>query len=79
MPEEGALPQDLLKFVEEYVLPYPLGHINPRFFAWVNSPAAPMSVIGELLAAGMNSSAAKRMYEQVGFRTVEQQLGIDTA
>jgi len=58
LPDVGAMPQDLLKFVEEYVLPYPLGHINPRFFAWVNSPAAPMSVIGELLAAGMNSSAA---------------------
>lgn len=58
LPDEGTSPEDLLTFVADHVFPYPLGHINPRFFAWVNSPAAPMSVIGELLAAGMNSSAA---------------------
>jgi len=32
-----------------------------------------------LLLSTDNGSAAKRMYELVGFRTVEQQVGIDTA
>jgi aromatic-L-amino-acid decarboxylase len=58
LPKDGRNPDDLIEFVAENILPYPLGHINPRFFAWVNSPAAPISVIGELLAAAMNSSAA---------------------
>lgn len=58
LPQSGSDPADLMDFVEQNVLPYPLGHINPRFFAWVNSPAAPISVIGELLTAGMNTSAA---------------------
>ncbi len=35
--------------------------------------------VKKLLLSTDNGSAAKRMYEQVGFRTVEQQLGIDTA
>ncbi len=32
-----------------------------------------------LLLSTDNGSAVKRMYEQVGFRTIEQQVGIDTA
>ena len=58
LPQTGSDPADLLEYVAQNVLPYPLGHINPRFFAWVNSPAAPISVLGELLAASMNSSIA---------------------
>lgn len=58
LPQNGSDPAELLEFVGQHILPYPLGHINPRFFAWVNSPAAPISVLGELLTAGMNSSAA---------------------
>lgn len=58
LPEQGESPDALLDFISENVLPYPLGHNHPRFFAWVNSPAAPISILGELLAAGMNSSAA---------------------
>ncbi|NEQ51839.1 MAG: aminotransferase class V-fold PLP-dependent enzyme [Leptolyngbya sp. SIO3F4] len=58
LPQVGSDPAELIEFIEQHILPYPLGHINPRFFAWVNSPAAPLSIIGELLSAGMNSSAA---------------------
>lgn len=58
LPQTGSDPAELLRFVAEHIYPYPLGHVNPRFFAWVNSPAAPISVIGELLAAGMNTSTA---------------------
>jgi len=58
LPEHGESPKTLLEFIAKNVFPYPLGHNNPRFFAWVNSPGAPVSVLGELLAAGMNSSAA---------------------
>ncbi|MCL4559117.1 MAG: pyridoxal-dependent decarboxylase [Chloroflexi bacterium] len=58
LPQNGSEPEELLAYFAENILPYPLGHTNPRFFAWVNSPAAPISVIGELLAAGMNSSVA---------------------
>jgi aromatic-L-amino-acid decarboxylase len=58
LPQTGSEPAALLEFVEQHIVPYPLGHINPRFFAWVNSPAAPISILGELLSAAMNSSAA---------------------
>lgn len=58
LPQQGTDPGELIEFVDQNILPYPLGNMNPRFFAWVNSPAAPISIIGELFAAGMNSSAA---------------------
>ncbi len=58
LPQTGVDPGELIELVGRDILPYPLGHIHPRFFAWVNPPAAPISVLGELLAAGMNSSVA---------------------
>jgi aromatic-L-amino-acid/L-tryptophan decarboxylase len=58
LPAEGRTPEEVLAAVAETVLPYPMGNISPRFFAWVNSPAAPLGVLAELLAAGMNSSVA---------------------
>ena len=35
-----------------------MGNASPRFFAWVNSPPAPLGVIAELLAAGLDPSVA---------------------
>jgi glutamate/tyrosine decarboxylase-like PLP-dependent enzyme len=58
LPEIGQPPEELLELVASQVLPYPMGNASPRFFAWVNSPAAPLGVLAELLAAGMNPSVA---------------------
>src|SRR5262245_60522628 len=58
LPEVGRPPEQLLEAVASRVLPYPMGNGSPRFFGWVNSPPAPLAVLAELLAAGMNSSLA---------------------
>jgi aromatic-L-amino-acid decarboxylase len=58
LPKEGRSAEELLETFAENILPYPLGNISPRFFAWVNSPSAPLGVISEMLAAAMNSSVA---------------------
>ena len=42
----------------ELVLPYPMGNASGRFFAWVNSPPAPMAILAELLAAAHDPSVA---------------------
>jgi aromatic-L-amino-acid decarboxylase len=61
---EAALPDGptradaLLDDVGSKVLAYPMGNGSPRFFGWVNSPAAPLGVLAELLAAGLNPSVA---------------------
>ena len=58
LPQEPRDPDALLADFEELVLPHPMGNASPRFFGWVNSPPAPMGVIAELLAAGMDPSVA---------------------
>jgi aromatic-L-amino-acid/L-tryptophan decarboxylase len=58
LPAAGRSPGAVLDSVAEHVLPYSMGNNSPRFFAWVNSPAAPLGVLAELLAGGLNSSVA---------------------
>jgi aromatic-L-amino-acid/L-tryptophan decarboxylase len=58
LPETGQDPAAVLQAVADLVLPYPMGNSSPRFFAWVNSTAAPLGILAELLAAGLNSSVA---------------------
>jgi aromatic-L-amino-acid/L-tryptophan decarboxylase len=58
LPAAGRDADQVLDAVAEFVLPYPMGNNSPRFFAWVNSPAAPLGVLAELLAGGLNASVA---------------------
>ncbi|MAS36020.1 MAG: amino acid decarboxylase [Anaerolineaceae bacterium] len=58
LPETPQSPADLIQRVANDVLPYPMGNNSPRFFAWVNSPAAPIGILAEALAAGLNPSVA---------------------
>jgi aromatic-L-amino-acid decarboxylase len=37
-----------------HVLPYPLGNIHPRFWAWVIGTGTPLGVLAEMLGATMN-------------------------
>jgi aromatic-L-amino-acid/L-tryptophan decarboxylase len=58
LPEHASDADALLDYVRSTVFQYPMGNGSPRFFGWVNSPPAPMGVIGDLLAAGLNPSVA---------------------
>src|ERR1700710_213031 len=57
-PREGGDPATTLDDIASRVLRYPMGNGSPRFFGWVNSSAAPLAVVVELLAAGLNPSVA---------------------
>ncbi len=58
LADEGLNPDALLTAVAELVLPYPMGNASPRFFAWVNSPPAPLGILADLLAAAHDPSVA---------------------
>jgi aromatic-L-amino-acid/L-tryptophan decarboxylase len=58
LPEGATDPDTLLDFVASTIVRYPMGNGSPRFFAWANSPPAPLGVLGDLLAAGLNPSVA---------------------
>ncbi|MCU0511364.1 MAG: aminotransferase class V-fold PLP-dependent enzyme [Anaerolineae bacterium] len=58
LPETATAPDTLLDTLERDLLPYPMGNASPRFFAWVNSPPAPLGVLADFIAAGHNASSA---------------------
>jgi aromatic-L-amino-acid decarboxylase len=58
LPQDATDPNQLIDRVVSDVLAYPMGNNNPRFFAWVNSPSAPLGWLADLLAAAHNASVA---------------------
>jgi len=58
LPERGTSADELLDFIESTVFQHPMGNGSPRFFAWGNSPPAPIGIVGDFLAAGLNPSVA---------------------
>ena len=58
LPIEPTSADILLDEIARSVLTHPMGNASPRFFAWVNSPPAPLGIVAELLAAGLNPSVA---------------------
>ena len=42
------------------VLTHPMGNGHPRFFGWVNSPPAPLGVLADFLAAGVEPELRRR-------------------
>lgn len=58
LPPQPHNPDTLIEQFQAYIQPYPMGNNSPRFFAWVNSPAAPLGILAEMLAAAHNPSVA---------------------
>jgi len=54
LPEEGRPAEELIAFVREHVLPYPMGNSHPRFFGFINSTADPVGTIADYMASAMN-------------------------
>ncbi|HEY1434151.1 MAG TPA: aspartate aminotransferase family protein [Thermoanaerobaculia bacterium] len=54
VPEEGRPFEEVLAFVREHVLPYPMGNSHPRFFGFINATADPVGIMADYLAAAMN-------------------------
>jgi glutamate/tyrosine decarboxylase-like PLP-dependent enzyme/L-amino acid N-acyltransferase YncA len=84
LPAAPVDPEEILRRFDEEVRPFPMGNGHPRFFGWVNSPAQPVSVLAELLAAGMNPSAAggdhaATYLEHAVLRWLLELLGLDPA
>ncbi|HYB52236.1 MAG TPA: pyridoxal-dependent decarboxylase, partial [Thermoanaerobaculia bacterium] len=54
VPEEGRPFEEVLAFVREHVLPYPMGNSHPRFYGFINATADPVGVTADYLSAAMN-------------------------
>ena len=54
LPLEPGDPQDIYEEFLEWVLPYPMGNIHPRFWGWALGTGTPLGTLAEMLAATMN-------------------------
>ena len=53
-PEESRPFEEVLDFVREHVMPFPMGNSHPRFFGFINATADPVGIHADYLAAAMN-------------------------
>ena len=54
LPDHGTNPQGLLEQAASLVFDHSLFNSHPRFWGYVTSPAAPIGILGDLLAAAAN-------------------------
>ena len=54
LPEHGTDPQSLLEQAANLVFDHSLFNSHPRFWGYVTSPAAPIGILGDLLASTAN-------------------------
>jgi aromatic-L-amino-acid/L-tryptophan decarboxylase len=71
LPQEPQAPDQVYQEFLENVLPYPMGNIHPRFWAWVIGSGTVMGVLADMLASTMNPNAGGANHVAV---YVEQQV-----
>jgi glutamate/tyrosine decarboxylase-like PLP-dependent enzyme len=54
LPRQSQGAEGVYRDFKKYVLPYPMGTIHPRFWAWVIGTGTPLGALAEMLAAAMN-------------------------
>jgi glutamate/tyrosine decarboxylase-like PLP-dependent enzyme len=57
LSEEGTDPDTLLNRASRLLMEHSLFNGHPKFWGYVTSSAAPLGILGELLAAGINANA----------------------
>jgi len=57
LPLEPQGAESAYKDFKRNVLPFPMGNIHPRFWAWVTGGGTPGAMLADMLASGINSSA----------------------
>ena len=56
LPEQGCDPRDLLDETAEQLFSCSLFNAHPRFFGYITAPPAPIGILGDLLASGVNAN-----------------------
>src|SRR5262249_13622671 len=80
LPDDGPPVEEVLAFVREHVLPYPMGNSHPRFYGFINATADPVGIFADFLASSMNPNCwggdhAATHVEQSVMRWLAQMLG----
>ncbi|MEE9194786.1 MAG: amino acid decarboxylase, partial [Alphaproteobacteria bacterium] len=57
LADQGLAPEEILSFLDDTLLRYPLGNGNRQFFAWINPPPAPIGVLADTLSTCVNATS----------------------
>jgi aromatic-L-amino-acid decarboxylase len=72
LPQDPQPPEEIYEEFLEYVLPYPIGNIHPRFWGWVAGTGTFFGALAELLAGSMNTLTTGAAYHSANY--VEKQV-----
>jgi aromatic-L-amino-acid decarboxylase len=72
LPHDPQPPEEVYQEFLEYVLPYPIGNIHPRFWGWVVGTGTVFGALAELLAGSMNTLTTGAAYHSANY--VEKQV-----
>jgi aromatic-L-amino-acid/L-tryptophan decarboxylase len=71
VPYQPTELQTLVEEIRDKIMPYATGNVHPRFFGWVHGAGTVAGILGELMAATMNSNCGGRDHVAV---YVERQI-----
>lgn len=54
LPRHGQPFEDVLRFTQEHILPFPMGNVHPRFFGFINATPDPLGALSDFMASSMN-------------------------
>jgi aromatic-L-amino-acid decarboxylase len=54
LPDRGVEPREILSQVTNKLIDHSLYNSHPRFWGYITAPSAPLGILGDLLAAGVN-------------------------
>jgi aromatic-L-amino-acid decarboxylase len=54
LPEHGQSPEEILDFLQQEIMPWPIATGHKRSYGWVNSPPAPISLLADAVASTMD-------------------------
>ena len=55
LPEDGQSAEDMIGFLKDEVLPWPIAIAHPRCYAWICAGIAPVGALADLVASTMNT------------------------
>lgn len=55
LPEHGQDPDEMLSFLRDKILPWPIAIAHPRCYAWICAGFAPIGALADLVASTMNT------------------------
>ncbi len=54
LPRDGISAEEILEVLEQRIIPWPMPNAHRRSYGWINSPAAPISILADTVSTALN-------------------------